>query len=49
VSFSPNVIHRAGALFLDGIRVDVIRLKDLKTNKASAGRAKDLDDLEHLP
>ena len=34
---------------LDGIRVDVISLYDLKTNKAAAGRLKDLDDLEHLP
>ena len=34
---------------IDGIRVDVIGLEDLKTNKAAAGRAKDLDDLEHLP
>ena len=33
---------------LDGIRVDVIGLEDLKTNKAAAGRLKDLDDLEHL-
>ena len=33
---------------LDGIRVDIIRLEDLKTNKAAAGRLKDLDDLEHL-
>jgi predicted nucleotidyltransferase len=33
---------------LDGIRVDVIGLADLKTNKAAAGRLKDLDDLEHL-
>jgi len=34
---------------MDGIRVDVIRLKDLKTNKKAAGRPKDLDDLEQLP
>jgi predicted nucleotidyltransferase len=34
---------------LDGIKVDVINLEDLKKNKASAGRPKDLDDLEHLP
>jgi predicted nucleotidyltransferase len=32
----------------DGIKVDVIRLADLKANKAAAGRPKDLDDLEHL-
>jgi predicted nucleotidyltransferase len=34
---------------LDGIVVAFISLGDLKTNKAAAGRAKDLDDLEHLP
>jgi predicted nucleotidyltransferase len=34
---------------LDGIRVDVISLEHLKINKKSAGRPKDLDDLEHLP
>ncbi|MSQ92923.1 MAG: hypothetical protein EXR98_00025 [Gemmataceae bacterium] len=33
---------------LDGIKIDVIGLEDLKTNKAAAGRLKDLDDLEHL-
>jgi len=32
----------------DGVKVDIIRLADLKTNKAAAGRPKDLDDLEHL-
>jgi predicted nucleotidyltransferase len=34
---------------MDGIRVDIISLRDLKTNKGAAARAKDLDDLEHLP
>jgi hypothetical protein len=33
---------------IDGIKVDMIGLADLKRNKAAAGRAKDLDDLEHL-
>lgn len=33
---------------IDGIKVDVIGLDDLKKNKAAAGRLKDLDDLEHL-
>ena len=33
---------------MDGIRVDVISREDLKTNKAAAGRLKDLDDLDHL-
>jgi predicted nucleotidyltransferase len=33
---------------MDGIRVDVINREHLKRNKAASGRAKDLDDLEHL-
>jgi predicted nucleotidyltransferase len=33
---------------LDGLRVNVISLQDLKRNKAASGRPKDLDDLEHL-
>ena len=35
--------------FVDGIEVNIINLKDLKQNKQASGRAKDLDDLEHLP
>jgi hypothetical protein len=38
--------HRA---VVDGICVNLISLDDLKTNKKASGRAKDLDDLEHLP
>lgn len=34
---------------IDGTRVPVISLPDLKTNKRACGRAKDLDDLENLP
>ena len=34
---------------IDGVRVNVISLDDLRSNKAAAGRFKDLDDLEHLP
>ena len=34
---------------IDGMMVKVIRLSDLKENKAAAGRPKDLDDLENLP
>ena len=34
---------------IDGVRVNVISLGDLRLNKAAAGRYKDLDDLEHLP
>jgi predicted nucleotidyltransferase len=33
---------------IDGIKVDIISLADLKKNKAASGRAKDVDDLEHL-
>ncbi len=34
---------------LDGVEVNVVSLEDLKTNKAAAGRHKDLMDLENLP
>ncbi|HRH36223.1 MAG TPA: nucleotidyltransferase [Catalimonadaceae bacterium] len=34
---------------LDGLLVNFIHLEDLKKNKASTGRKKDLDDLENLP
>lgn len=34
---------------LDGIKVNFLRLEDLKTNKLASGRLKDLSDLEHLP
>jgi len=33
---------------VDGIDINIINLKDLKINKKSSGRLKDLDDLEHL-
>jgi hypothetical protein len=33
---------------LDGVEVNLISLEDLKTNKRTMGRPKDLDDLEHL-
>jgi len=33
---------------IDGVEVNVISLGDLKANKQACGRAKDLDDLEHL-
>jgi hypothetical protein len=35
-------------MLIDGLRVNVINLRDLKKNKKAAGRPKDLDDLEHL-
>ena len=34
---------------IDGVDVDVISLDDLKTNKRTAGRHRDLNDLENLP
>jgi len=34
---------------LDGVKVNLISLTDLKINKKASGRAKDLDDLEFLP
>jgi len=32
-----------------GISINIISLEDLKRNKTSAGRHRDLDDLQHLP
>ena len=32
----------------DGIKIKIINLIDLKTNKKASGRFRDLDDLEHL-
>jgi hypothetical protein len=34
---------------IDGIKVNIIALRDLKKNKRASGRLKDLDDLENLP
>src|SRR5262249_50004472 len=34
---------------VDGVRVNLIALNDLKRNKRASGRLKDLDDLENLP
>jgi len=47
VFFDECYAQRANAE-LDGIGVTLIGLEDLKRNKAASGRAKDLDDLEHL-
>jgi len=33
---------------IDGVEVNLIALDDLKANKRSLGRSKDIDDLEHL-
>jgi len=34
---------------IDGIKVNIISLKQLKINKKASGRHKDLDDFENLP
>jgi hypothetical protein len=34
---------------LDGVKISLISLDDLKRNKLSSGRHKDLNDLENLP
>jgi len=41
--------RRALEVRLGELRVPVISLRDLRTNKLAAGRHKDLDDLENLP
>lgn len=40
---------RCVVAILDGVPVNLIGLDDLKANKAASGRAKDLNDLQHLP
>lgn len=34
---------------VDGVRITIIGLEDLRRNKKASGRHKDLADLEHLP
>jgi hypothetical protein len=34
---------------LEGLRVNIIALADLKANKKASGRNKDLADLDNLP
>ncbi|MCI0485941.1 MAG: hypothetical protein L0229_04995 [Blastocatellia bacterium] len=34
---------------IDGVMVNLISLEHLKINKKATGRAKDINDLEHLP
>ncbi len=48
VNFS-ECYSRREVIDIDGIPVNFISLKDLKINKRSAGRHKDLEDLDHLP
>jgi len=40
---------RRNVVNLDGVDANLISLDDLKQNKRASGRAKDLNDLEHLP
>lgn len=48
VQFSEAYTRRQIA-DIDGLRVNLIALEDLKTNKKASGRYKDLADLENLP
>jgi len=48
VSFDECYENRVVDL-IDGTRVSIISLKDLRSNKKAAGRHKDLNDLENLP
>ena len=41
--------RRQSVFDIEGVRVPVISLDDLKTNKRAAGRNKDLADLDNLP
>lgn len=34
---------------IDDVKVNVISLEDLRTNKKASGRPKDINDLENLP
>jgi predicted nucleotidyltransferase len=47
VSFDDCFSRRA-RVRLDGLRVNLISLEDLKKNKVASGRPKDLDDLTEL-
>lgn len=42
-------VRNAASFDIDGVRVPVISLDDLKTNKKAAGRHRDLADLDNLP
>ena len=47
VDFAECYAGRTQAI-LDGVKVSVISLEHLRTNKRAIGRPKDMDDLEHL-
>lgn len=46
--FATAYAHRVTAE-IDGVKVSLISLEDLKRNKQASGRAKDIADLENLP
>jgi hypothetical protein len=48
LDFQPCYARRQEATW-DGVRVPIISLEDLLTNKKASARAKDLADLEALP
>jgi predicted nucleotidyltransferase len=48
VAFSDCFAARE-VVVLDGQKINMISLSDLRKNKLASGRHKDLDDLEHLP
>jgi predicted nucleotidyltransferase len=48
VEFS-QCFGRADHTLVDGVRIPVISLEDLRINKASSGRPRDIDDLNRLP
>lgn len=47
VDFANSFAQRTLTV-IDGVEVNLICLEDLKANKRATGRAKDLNDLEHL-
>ena len=47
VKFATCFARRSRVQF-DGLQINLIRLADLKKNKAASGRPKDLDDLQKL-
>jgi len=48
VSFK-DCYPRRTLLTVDDLTIPLINMDDLKANKKASGRAKDLDDLQHLP
>jgi predicted nucleotidyltransferase len=45
----PDCFAVREVVILDGQKVNMISLPDLRKNKLASGRHKDMDDLEHLP